>query len=188
MATGSVDQDRPQTGAEAGFDIVLRTVTDEQNLGSGQADCRHCGVKDLAIGFAIAGLTRERDCIEKASDTEAVHYRIDAAIEVRNHAKFKPAVLQFLEDFESFGKKDPALCVSKFLINFIEELIEVLDHSDVVENTMHNVLPPAFLIVDRERSVAPEMAKKCLLNHLGRSVGAVLARDTSIDFKIGRAH
>ena len=148
MAAGSVDQDRPQAGTEAGFDIVLKTVTDEQNLGSRQADCRHCGVKDLVIGFAIAGLAGERDCVKKASDTEAVHYRIDAAIEVRNDAKLEVAALQFFENFKSFGKKDPALSVSKLLINLIEELIEVLDHPDVVENTMHNVLPPAFLIVD----------------------------------------
>src|SRR5215471_7033101 len=101
MAAGSVDQNRPQAGTKAGFDIVFRTVADEQNLGSGQADRRHCGIEDLAIGFAIAGLTGKRDCIEKASDTEAVHYRIDATIEVRNHAKLEVAALQFLEDFES---------------------------------------------------------------------------------------
>ena len=148
MAAGSVDQHRPQAGTEAGFDIVLRAVTDEQNFGRGQADRRHCRVKDLAIGFAVAGLNGERDHVEKASDTEAVHYRIDTAIEVRNDAKLEVASLQFFEDFEGFGKKDPALSIAKLLIKLVEEPIEVLDPSDIAENTMHNVLPPAFLIVD----------------------------------------
>ena len=182
MAAGSVDQDGSQAGTETRFDIVFKAVADEQNLGSRQADRRHGCVKDLAIGFGVAGLAGKRNCIEKVSDTETVHDRIDAGIEVRDDAQFELAALQFLKYFNSLGKKDPALGVSKLLINLIEKPIEVLDHSDVVENAVHNVLPPAFLIVERERARALEMTKKCFLDNVGRNLRPVLARDAAVDF------
>src|SRR5215813_11669674 len=98
---------------------------------------------------------------------KSIEDRIDAGIEIRNHAEFEPEFFELFQNIESFWKQHPALGITERLVNAIEELVEVFDHFHFAEDAVHDSLPPLLFVFMRNRACSAKVAVESGLDRAG---------------------
>src|SRR5262249_51235068 len=83
--------------------------------------------------------------------------------------------------FDGFWEEDPTFGTPKSIVHFIEELVEVINHANFGEDAMHDVLPPSFLIFDRQWTGTAKLPGEGRLDRLNRGHRPVPACDAAID-------
>src|ERR1051326_6222914 len=99
-------------------------------------------------------------------DFETPHHGIRAVIEIGDHPQLEITALQFRKDLGGFGKQDPTFGTAKSVVQLFEEFVEIIDHSYFGKNSVNNVLPPPFLIFNRQRPCAAKLARESGLDYL----------------------
>src|SRR5207302_7155170 len=87
----------------------------------------------------------------------------------------------FRKDFPGLREENPTFGVAKPVVQLLEEFIKVIDHSDFAEDTMNYILPPSFLILNRQWTRSAELPCKRRLDRLIGCVRAELTGNAAVD-------
>src|SRR5688572_7510015 len=114
--------------------------------------------------FGIADLAADSYGVEEGMDTQIFQYGIKAGIKIGYEAEFEPVATKHFKDFSRFRKQHPASRISKQIVDFLEEPVEVFDHSHIGKDAEHDFFPPRFLRGGVQRARMGEVLFKGFLN------------------------
>src|SRR5580700_11785128 len=107
--------------------------------------------KNLRRGFRVASLGRNRYRVEVTPKPQRVEDRVDAVVEIRNHAKPKSALVQRRQQHQRVAVTDPVRRVGKKSEQRVEVGVEVGEGPQTREGGSHQPIPPFALQPAQQR-------------------------------------